>query len=29
MMIGGEVLYNKKYKRRIKYGGDLRNIIYF
>jgi hypothetical protein len=29
MMIGGGVLYNKKYKRRIKYGGEFGNIIYF
>jgi hypothetical protein len=29
VMIGGRVLYNKKYKRRIMYGGGFGNIIYF
>jgi hypothetical protein len=29
MMMGGGVLYNKKYKRKIKYGGEFGNNVYF
>jgi hypothetical protein len=29
MMIGGGILNNKKYKRRIKYGGEFGNNVYF